>query len=258
MPINTQKKFRFLLVFVVLATMIISTMCGCSKNTVEAWHLVKEYDIDGIDFESFKAIAEGLDKDKYYVSIEYESKLGDAWMAIFPKTGEYKLVANITKNPAGDGAKKYYDSLVGLGTLYTSDAIVRVNDMVMQGNGFIIKMLLENIGIKTHDSVTVPAESKLIRMDNLVPFKKAEKALLNMGYSIYSVDQFRYTIYSPDGTECFFIMRFLLPETDEMAYEDAKKLFSIVDKGINVYYCNTYVVGCVGDQWIKLTENISN
>lgn len=256
-----RSRIRNITAFIVLLIMLMA-VCSCSEKTVEVWRLVKEYDIEGLEFADFEAIAESFDKEKYFVEVDHETDNCDAFMVIMPKAKEYRLVANIKKYSSITDAKKYYQSEIeSVGaTIYASDSIVRINDMLITGNGFTVKMVLESVGIETHDTVTVPSGSRLKRVDGLVPFNKAEKALKEKGYIIYSDEQMMYTIYSPDGSECYLILRFLLPETDERAYEAAKSIYMDADSnllsGVNVYYCDTYAVRCIGDQWIKLTEGI--
>lgn len=258
-----RSRIRNITAFIVLLIMLMA-VCSCSEKTVEVWRLVKEYDIEGLEFADLEAVAEGFDKEKYFVSVDHETENYDAFMIIMPKDEEYKFVANIKEySSVADAKKDYQSEIESVGaTIYASDSIVRINDMLITGNGFTVKMVLESVGIETHDTVTAPSGSILKRVDGLVPFNKAEKALKEKGYIIYSDEQMMYTIYSPDGSECYLILRFLLPETDERAYEAAKSIYMDADSnllsGVNVYYCNTYAVRCIGDQWIKLTEGISN
>jgi len=258
MPIKS--KIRGISAFIAIL-IVLTAMCSCSEKAVEVWRLVKEYDIEGLDFKDFENIAEDIDKKKYFAKVDHETEHCDAFMTVMPIGKEYWRVANINKYSSIADAKKYYENeMEVIGTLNASAAIVRINDMLITGDGFTVKMLLENIGIATHNPVTVPAGSKLKRIDDLANFEKAEKVLSENGYTIYSDEQIIYTIYSPDGTECYKILRFSSSETDERAYEAAKLLYDEPDSdwmsGVNVYYCDTYAVCCVGDQWIQLTEGI--
>lgn len=258
-----RSRIRNITAFIVLLIMLMA-VCSCSEKTVEVWRLVKEYDIEGLEFADFEAIAESFDKEKYFVEVDHETDNCDAFMVIMPKAKEYRFVANIKKySSVSEAEKNYKNEIKRVGPVDAVDAIVRVNDMMLTGNGFIVKMFLEGIGIETHDAVTVPTGSRLKRIDDLVPFDKAEMVLKEKGYVFYSDDdKMVYNIYSPDGSEYYLILRFLLPETDERAYEAAQRIYFSPEfassSGVNVYYCDTYAVRCIGDQWIKLTEGISN
>ena len=257
-----RSKIRNITAFIVLLIMLMA-VCSCSEKTVEVWRLVKEYDIEGLEFVDFEAVAEGFDKEKYIVKVNYEPQTScDTLMTIMPKSQEYRFVANIKKySSVSEAEKNYKNEIKRVGPVDAVDAIVRVNDMMLTGNGFIVKMFLEGIGIETHDAVTVPTGSRLKRIDDLVPFDKAEMVLKEKGYVFYSDDdKMVYNIYSPDGSEYYLILRFLLPETDERAYKAAQRIYFSPEfassSGVNVYYCDTYAVRCIGDQWIKLTEGI--
>ena len=256
-------KITIAVALIVLLTVNLFVMCSCSEKTVEVWRLVKEYDIEGLEFADFESVAESFDEEKYIVKVNYEPQtFCDTLMTIMPKSQEYRFVANIKKySSVSEAEKNYKIEIKSVGPVDAVDAIVRVNDMMLTGNGFIVKMFLEGIGIETHDTVTVPSGSRLKRVDDLVPFDKVEMVLKDKGYVFYSDDdKMVYNIYSPDGSEYYLILRFLLPETDERAYEAAKRIYFSPEfassSGVNVYYCNTYAVRCIGDQWIKLTEGI--
>lgn len=257
-----RSRIRNITAFIVLLIMLVA-VCSCSEKTVEVWRLVKEYDIEGLEFADFEAVAEGFDEEKYIVKVNYEPQTScDTLMTIMPKSQEYRFVANIKKySSVSEAEKNYKNEIKRVGPVDAVDAIVRVNDMMLTGNGFIVKMFLEGIGIETHDAVTVPTGSRLKRIDDLVPFDKAEMVLKEKGYVFYSDDdKMVYNIYSPDGSEYYLILRFLLPETDERAYKAAQRIYFSPEfassSGVNVYYCDTYAVRCIGDQWIKLTEGI--
>ena len=170
-----RKLIAALIAGVILLTVNLLAMCGCTQVMVRSWFLEKEYDID-ISFEDFKTAAKELDEEKYFVKVDYESAPGDARMTIIQL--DNKCLANITKESDPDKAKSRYDWLSSAGgQLMTNEAIVRVADMVLEGNGQIIKQLLEGVGIKTHDPIVVPAGNKIKQINSLVPFDEAKNFL---------------------------------------------------------------------------------
>lgn len=205
-----KKLIAALVAAVILLTVNLLAMCGCTQVMVRSWFLEKEYDID-ISFEDFKTVANELDKEKYFVKVDYESAPGD---------------------------------------------------------GRIIKQLLEGVGIKTHDSIAVPAGNKIKQINSLVPFDEAKKFLEAKGYVFYPpyenemVEGTVYVVCSPDGTESYTVIAFWMQKTNEEARAATSWLdpsaFSDYSSGLNIYYCNTYAVRCVGDRWMKITEGIEN
>lgn len=256
-----KKRYRIvqLVVLSVLMTLLIS---GCSDRTVESWFLAKEYDPD-IGFEDFKTAAESLDKDNYFVKT-YVSGWGPR-IYITTISGD-KFSASVTQRVDTETAKdEYYKSVFSSGQTMISEGIVRVGDTLIEGDGSIVKLLLDRVGIKTHDSTFVPAENRIRMSKNLVPFERVREALEAKGY-IFSVptdnvltEGVVYIICSPEGTEIYTVIDFEAQKTSDEAINIARDLtYSVKTRGLNIYYCNTYAVRCVGDQWIRLTEGISN
>ncbi len=261
-----RKLIATIIAAVILLTVNLLAMCGCTQVMVRSWFLEKEYDID-ISFEDFKTAAKELDEEKYFVKVDYESAPGDARMTIIQL--DNKCLANITKESDPDKAKSRYDWLSSAGgQLMTNEAIVRVSDMVLEGNGQIIKQLLDGVGIKTHDPIVVPAGKKIKHISGLVPFDEAKRFLEAKGYVFYppyeneTVEGTVYVICSPDGTESYTVIAFWMQKTNEEARAATSWLdpgfSSDHSAGLNIYYCNTYAVRCIGDRWMKITEGIEN
>ena len=94
MPIKS--KIRGISAFIAIL-IVLTAMCSCSEKTVEVWRLVKEYDIEGLDFKDFENIAEDIDKKKYFAKVDHETEHCDAFMTVMPTGKEYWRVANINK-----------------------------------------------------------------------------------------------------------------------------------------------------------------